>query len=177
MKNEYDYLTKNSANTLAISGFSEENRKLFGELLFQYIHLHRHISAREFHPENPAIFSHLEKRIVETGERTGAKIKKVDYGKDLAQKKDNHTDEQVIAAGIYTSLITQRLSAIVTCDGDLEKLLTASVLYFMRNKGYANPCVGGNLRRFPVALYRVSRYESKLINVTNTAALVDWVEN
>ena len=83
-----------------------------------------------YKPRNQDVFEVLEDLVISVGRETSAKI---DFSKRHGNRKRNnvdlHTDEQVVAAAIYSSVVENTPCAIVTPDSDHQRLLAGVQRY------------------------------------------------
>ncbi len=109
----------------ATSSYTQGKKELFRSIIEYQSDIVNILSGHYFDSQIKVrpIFSHLEKLVINVGEKIGVKEKHEDRrGEDYM-----NTDEKLVASAIYHSVINGKSSNILARDRDIGKLLHGSV--------------------------------------------------
>jgi len=139
----------------------QEGRSRYGkDLLSRACAYYREIAQRTrtslFPVQDAETFETLERAIIQIGEKSKAKINYATGEEKARQSKrvDLHTDEQLVAAAMYISLIEQAPCSIVSADSDIQRLVVQTQIYFGEHPDLGR--VSRALIDHPVSVYFVS---------------------
>lgn len=145
-----------------------KNKQLLSNILFTLMQNQRRANFRIFKPENLKIFKTLEKKVIAIGQETKSKVKSnADYG---LPNTEEHNDEEIVASTIYHSLLDNKPSIILTCDGDIGRLLRNSTRHLCKDTSFPKDYIKKGLHASPVEVYQVT-YHEDVIKAEDTLEL------
>ena len=130
----------------------QKRKEKLCDLCFDYVNLCKVVKDSVFRPENPVVFSELERLVVDVAERCGSKIDfSHRYSSPKSKRDDSHADEQLVAAALYRTLCDGQSTAILTPDSDIRRILIHTCRRLTgRHAGF--PTILG---RYPIKVYFV----------------------
>jgi len=111
-------------------GDFDDNSKELLETMHELAHgVYKEARRSVFQPEQKERYSHLENIVIDTTQKTGAKV---DFSilyrdKKRTGREDTHADEQLAATALYLSSVAERKCGIITSDSDIRRILVYSL--------------------------------------------------
>ena len=136
----------------------EEQEQLVGQLNADGLRLIKALRHAILRPVYPELYRHVVDAVIGMEDQLHLKQKggKIDYQQRRWRREyaDRRTDEQLVAMGLYLSLVEGKPSAIVSRDGDIEKLLVMKYdLLSATNYLPFSSVMRGRFKAYPCRLY------------------------
>ncbi len=130
-----------------------QGRDLLSSISTAYSIILRKAILSKYSPQDKDLFVLLENKVIEVGEETSAKVKY--NNKRRSSRTDQHTDEQLVAAALYSSVVEKNPCSIVSIDSDIQRLVVQTQVYFNERKDLWE--VSKALRENPIRVYFVDK--------------------
>jgi len=111
-----------------------EGKNLLSQTCLLYSKILRKAHQSLYSPKDRAVFRMLEDKVIEVGEESSAKVHYSKPGQRINTTPDHHTDEQLVAAAIYSSVLRNTSCSIISNDSDIARLLVQTNIYFNEQK-------------------------------------------
>jgi len=110
----------------------ETQKELLSEVHDLFHESFKEAKRTSFSPGQKSEYGVLEKIVLSVTKHTNAKIDLDEFYEHRAKPKnteDFHTDEQIVAAALYLSVIENREGCILTRDSDIKRILKNTLSY------------------------------------------------
>ena len=133
---------------------TDEKRELLEDVCKLYHQTVKLADKKEFKAQYQTEYGAVENIVAEITRHTGAKIDfEFRYKKYPKKYEDTHADEQLVAAAIYSSIIDNVSSAIVTADSDIERIFSNTWSYFKNSNAQGFENVLRLVEKNPIHIY------------------------